>query len=32
MIPLEQAPEAYQAFDSGVSNKFVIDPHHSERN
>jgi hypothetical protein len=28
LIPLEQAPEAYQSFDSGVPKKFVIDPHH----
>jgi glutathione-independent formaldehyde dehydrogenase len=32
MISLAQAPEAYQAFDSGVPKKFVIDPHHSVRN
>ena len=30
--PLGQALEAYQAFDSGVPKKFVIDPHHSVRN
>ena len=28
VIPLAQAPEAYQSFDSGVPKKFVIDPHH----
>ncbi|MFM0662928.1 formaldehyde dehydrogenase, glutathione-independent [Paraburkholderia sediminicola] len=27
VIPLEDAPSGYQAFDSGVANKFVIDPH-----
>jgi glutathione-independent formaldehyde dehydrogenase len=27
VIPLEKAPEAYQAFDAGVPKKFVIDPH-----
>ncbi|CAH9018894.1 formaldehyde dehydrogenase, glutathione-independent [Candidatus Nitrosacidococcus sp. I8] len=27
IIPLISAPEAYQAFDSGVAKKFVIDPH-----
>ena len=27
VISLEQAPEGYQAFDAGVANKFVIDPH-----
>src|ERR1700681_2866091 len=32
MISLGQAPEAYQAFDSGIPKKFVIDPHHSVRN
>src|ERR1700678_3747415 len=32
LISLGQAPEAYQAFDSGVPKKFVIDPHHSVRN
>ncbi|HZG74930.1 MAG TPA: formaldehyde dehydrogenase, glutathione-independent [Paenibacillus sp.] len=26
-ISLDQAPEAYKAFDSGVSRKYVIDPH-----
>jgi glutathione-independent formaldehyde dehydrogenase len=28
VIPLDQAPEAYRAFDAGVPKKFVIDPHH----
>ena len=28
VIPLDQAPEAYRAFDTGVPKKFVIDPHH----
>jgi glutathione-independent formaldehyde dehydrogenase len=32
LISLEQAPEAYQAFDSGVPKKFVIDPNHLVRN
>jgi glutathione-independent formaldehyde dehydrogenase len=32
LISLGQAPEAYQAFDSGVAKKFVIDPHHSMPN
>lgn len=27
VITLEEGPEAYAAFDSGVPNKFVIDPH-----
>lgn len=27
LISLEQAPSGYQQFDSGVSKKFVIDPH-----
>jgi len=27
IIPLEKAPDAYQAFDAGVPKKFVIDPH-----
>jgi glutathione-independent formaldehyde dehydrogenase len=31
IISLDQAPEGYQAFDSGVPKKFVIDPHHSVR-
>lgn len=26
-ISLEEAPDAYQAFDRGVSRKYVIDPH-----
>jgi glutathione-independent formaldehyde dehydrogenase len=25
-IPLDEAPQAYQAFDSGVAQKFVLDP------
>ena len=29
VIPLEKAPEGYQAFDAGVPKKFVIDPHHT---
>jgi glutathione-independent formaldehyde dehydrogenase len=29
VISLDQAPEAYKAFDAGVPKKFVIDPHHS---
>jgi glutathione-independent formaldehyde dehydrogenase len=32
LISLSQAPEAYQAFDSGIPKKFVIDPHHSVPN
>ena len=32
LISLAQAPEAYQAFDSGVPKKFVIDPNHLVRN
>ena len=28
VIPLDQAPAAYAAFDAGVARKFVIDPHH----
>ena len=28
LISLEQAPKGYQAFDSGVPKKFVIDPNH----
>jgi glutathione-independent formaldehyde dehydrogenase len=31
LISLGQAPEAYQAFDSGIPKKFVIDPHHRVR-
>ena len=27
ILPLDQAPEGYQEFDSGVSKKFVLDPH-----
>jgi glutathione-independent formaldehyde dehydrogenase len=27
LIPLNNAPQAYQDFDRGVSRKFVIDPH-----
>jgi glutathione-independent formaldehyde dehydrogenase len=27
LISLDQAPEAYAAFDQGASKKFVIDPH-----
>ncbi|TDY15501.1 glutathione-independent formaldehyde dehydrogenase [Paraburkholderia sp. BL6665CI2N2] len=27
IIPLDQAPAGYSAFDAGVSKKFVIDPH-----
>lgn len=27
IISLEDAPEGYQQFDSGVANKFVLDPH-----
>ena len=26
-ISLDQAPESYQEFDSGVARKYVIDPH-----
>ena len=29
VISLDAAPEGYAAFDSGVANKFVIDPHGS---
>jgi glutathione-independent formaldehyde dehydrogenase len=29
VITLDAAPEGYAAFDSGVANKFVIDPHGS---
>jgi glutathione-independent formaldehyde dehydrogenase len=29
VIALDAAPEGYAAFDSGVANKFVIDPHGS---
>jgi glutathione-independent formaldehyde dehydrogenase len=31
LISLDQAPEGYKAFDSGVPKKFVIDPHRSVR-
>lgn len=31
VIPLEKAPEAYQAFDDGSPKKFVLDPHGSVR-
>ena len=27
VIKLEDAPEGYAAFDSGVAEKFVLDPH-----
>ena len=27
VIPLDQAPQGYAEFDSGVAKKFVIDPH-----
>lgn len=27
LISLDQAPDAYQAFDKGAAKKFVIDPH-----
>ena len=27
VIPLDEAPEGYQQFDSGAARKFVIDPH-----
>jgi glutathione-independent formaldehyde dehydrogenase len=27
VIPLSEAPQGYQAFDSGVAKKFVLDPH-----
>jgi glutathione-independent formaldehyde dehydrogenase len=27
VIGLEQAPEGYKNFDTGVASKFVIDPH-----
>jgi glutathione-independent formaldehyde dehydrogenase len=27
VIPLDQAPRGYAAFDRGVAEKFVIDPH-----
>jgi glutathione-independent formaldehyde dehydrogenase len=27
VIPLDDAPQGYADFDSGVAKKFVIDPH-----
>ncbi len=27
VIPLDEAPDGYRDFDSGVAQKFVIDPH-----
>jgi glutathione-independent formaldehyde dehydrogenase len=27
VISLDEAPEGYQAFDSGASRKYVLDPH-----
>jgi glutathione-independent formaldehyde dehydrogenase len=27
VLPLDQAPDGYQQFDSGVAKKFVLDPH-----
>ncbi len=27
VISLDEAPQGYNEFDSGVSKKFVIDPH-----
>ena len=27
VITLDQAPEGYAEFDSGVAKKFVLDPH-----
>jgi glutathione-independent formaldehyde dehydrogenase len=27
VISLDDAPQGYQAFDSGVAKKFVLDPH-----
>jgi glutathione-independent formaldehyde dehydrogenase len=32
VISLDAAPEGYAAFDTGVANKFVIDPHGSVAN
>jgi glutathione-independent formaldehyde dehydrogenase len=29
VISLDEAPEAYKAFDKGVAKKFVIDPHNT---
>ena len=31
VIPLDDAPEGYQQFDSGVAKKFVLDPHGTVR-
>jgi glutathione-independent formaldehyde dehydrogenase len=27
VIPLDDAPQGYKDFDSGVAKKFVLDPH-----
>jgi glutathione-independent formaldehyde dehydrogenase len=27
VISLNDAPQGYQAFDSGVAKKFILDPH-----
>ena len=27
IIPLDEAPQGYASFDSGVAKKFVLDPH-----
>jgi glutathione-independent formaldehyde dehydrogenase len=27
VIPLEEAPQGYQAFDQGAAKKYVLDPH-----
>ena len=27
VISLDEAPDAYATFDTGVSDKFIIDPH-----
>jgi glutathione-independent formaldehyde dehydrogenase len=27
VIPLEDAPKGYEAFDEGAASKFVLDPH-----
>jgi glutathione-independent formaldehyde dehydrogenase len=27
IVPLEQAPQAYQAFNKGIPEKFILDPH-----
>ncbi|MDN5698196.1 MAG: formaldehyde dehydrogenase, glutathione-independent, partial [Rubrobacter sp.] len=32
VLPLDQAPDGYQQFDSGVAKKFVLDPHGMIRN